>query len=194
MAIQSVDINQVEKLKNRIWITRISRINAEKRLISKEKFIQAINIYYSCLTTILSIMSVVQDDEKLGIITVYMTVSLLVSIMYLNSQKYGEHAREFRENYTALQRLEFKLNHISGESNEIEEIEEEYCTLLNKYNNHITYDFYYTLYNSSPDFQINHGWNKTKALKYRWGCIWRFLVKLVVVLLPIFLYFIRGEI
>jgi len=48
--------NSKEKLKDQIWKTRVSRINAEKRLQQKQSFIQAINIYYSCITIIYSIM------------------------------------------------------------------------------------------------------------------------------------------
>ena len=48
----------IKRLKDQIWTTRVSRINAERRLINKEKFIQAINIYYSCVTIIFSILSI----------------------------------------------------------------------------------------------------------------------------------------
>ena len=30
----------IKRLKDQIWTTRVSRINAERRLINKEKFIQ----------------------------------------------------------------------------------------------------------------------------------------------------------
>jgi len=37
-------------LANQIWTTRVSRVNAEKRLINKESFFQAINIYPELFT------------------------------------------------------------------------------------------------------------------------------------------------
>lgn len=74
-----------EKFKNQVWCTRVSRINAEKRLMSKEKFIQFINIYYSVATVIYSIMSYINCDNKLSEVTIYITISLLISILYLNA-------------------------------------------------------------------------------------------------------------
>lgn len=107
-----MDKEIISRLSNQIWTTRISRVNAEKRLIAKENFFQWINIYYSCLTIIFSILSLYNKDDDLSLMTVFMTISLLVVILYLNGQKYLEHAREYRKNYTELQKLEFELNHV----------------------------------------------------------------------------------
>lgn len=101
-------------LADQIWTTRVSRVNAEKRLIAKESFAQGVNIYYSCVTIIFSILSLVHKDDKLSLMTVFMTISLLIVILYLNNQKYLEHAREYRKNYTALQKLEFELEGIEN--------------------------------------------------------------------------------
>lgn len=185
-----MDNKNVDKFKNKVWITRISRINAEKRLQQKEAFIQAINIYYSCLTTIFSIMSYINSDDNLSIITIYMTISLLISIMYLNSQKYGEKAQQFRENYIALHKLQFQLDHIE-QFDELVRIENEYCDLLNNYNNHITFDYYCTLKGSEKSFQEEKNWNKLKW-KYYWGIIWRTMIKIAIIILPFLLYFFKG--
>ena len=69
-----MEINKT--LANQIWTTRVSRVNAEKRLINKESFFQAINIYYSCLTIIFSILTLLNGnekngDEKLSLLTVH---------------------------------------------------------------------------------------------------------------------------
>ena len=111
-------------LANQIWTTRVSRVNAEKRLINKESFFQAINIYYSCLTIIFSILTLLNGnekngDEKLSLLTVLMSISLLIVILYLNGQKYLEHAREYRKNYTELQRLEFDLEHVDENDQDV---------------------------------------------------------------------------
>lgn len=185
---------KTEKLKNQIWLTRISRINAEKRLINKEKFIQAVNIYYSCITIIFSFLSFIKKDDALSLITIFMSVSLLISIMHLNAQKYAEHAREFRDNYTQLQQLEFNLSHLTDDDDsEIKKVEEKYCKLMNEFNNHITYDYYCTLANSSPEFKKKNC-NFISELNYICGRIWRALVQIIVLIIPIALYLIRGVI
>lgn len=102
-----VQLGKYKDLSDQIWTTRISRVNAEKRLINKEAFFQGINIYYSCVTIIFSILTLLNKNEKLSLMTVFMTISLLIVILYLNGQKYLEHAREYRKNYTELQKFQF---------------------------------------------------------------------------------------
>ena len=98
-------MEKYKDLSDQIWTTRISRVNAEKRLVNKEAFFQGINIYYSCVTIIFSILTLLNNNEKLSLMTVFMTISLLIVILYLNGQKYSEQAREYRKNYTELQKL-----------------------------------------------------------------------------------------
>ena len=71
--------------------------------------------------------------------TVFMTISLLIVILYLNGQKYSEQAREYRKNYTELQKLEFELNNIDGDDVDlIKNIYNRYCDLLDSSSNHIS--------------------------------------------------------
>lgn len=177
----------IEELKNQIWITRVSRVNAEKRLICKVNFSQGINIYYSCMTIIFSILALINNDAQLSVLTVFMTVSLLLVILYLNSQRYKENAREYRKNYTELQRLELRLDHITDENcQEVRDIEQEYCDLLDSANNHSTYDYYCTVYGSNVDFKKGR-WEGIRRLFWM-NRIWRGIVKILLVLLPIILY------
>lgn len=107
-------MEKYKDLSDQIWTTRISRVNAEKRLINKEAFFQGINIYYSCVTIIFSILTLLNNNEKLSLMTVFMTISLLIVILYLNGQKYSEQAREYRKNYTELQKLELRFHIFKG--------------------------------------------------------------------------------
>ena len=92
----------IDGLKYKIRITRISRINAEKRLLSKESFVQWMNIYYLCATIIFSIIACIHHNEELSELTLIMSILLLVLILYLNGQNYSNRAIKYRENYTAL--------------------------------------------------------------------------------------------
>lgn len=180
-------------LSDQIWTTRISRINAEKRLIDKEAFIQGINIYYSCVTIIFSILSLVNDNQKLSLITVFMTISLLIIVLYLNGQNYLDHAREYRKNYTELQRLEFELKGI--DDNDIESIKRvytRYCDLLDLGSNHIPFDYHKTVHDSSEEYREGR-WKRVKKFYY-WDVTWRFLLKIIAILFPggLFLYYICG--
>lgn len=172
---------------NQIWATRVSRINAEKRLLEKERFSQGINIYYSCVTIVFSILSLKESDDKLSLMTVLMTISLLIVILYLNSLKYLEQAREYRKNYTQLHMLELELNHVDSQDVEkIKEIEKRYCELLDSASNHISYDYYCTVYSSSETYRKTR-WKNIAKLFY-FNKIWRLAVKGIIIILPFILY------
>lgn len=181
-----------EKLSNQIWTTRVSRVNAEKRLLNKEQFIQFTNIYYSCTTIIFSILSYVKNDTQLNLISIFMTISLLVSIMYLNSQKYLQAAQDYRDNYSQLQQLELQLKHLDDDSKgELAKIENEYCKLMNGYSNHTTFDYYCTIAHAKELFKLENNWKEIRG-KYYFGIIWRFLIKVFLAILPILLYLMKG--
>lgn len=180
-------MDKYKDLPDQIWTTRISRVNAEKRLIDKESFYQGINIYYSCLTIIWSILALVNNDEKLSLLTVFMTISLLAVILYLNGQKYLEHAREYRKNYTELHRLEFDLKRVSDDDiDAIRRIYTKYCDLLDSSSNHISFDYYRTVYGSSGAYRERR-WGNVVVLYY-WNVIWRWLLKVCIIIFPIALY------
>lgn len=182
-------MDKYKALPDQIWTTRISRVNAEKRLINKESFFQAINIYYSCLTIIFSILALVNKDEKLSLMTVFMTISLLVVILYLNGQRYLEHAREYRKNYTELQKLEFDLKCISDDNIEsMKKIYTKYCDLLDLSSNHISFDYYETVHGSSGEYREKR-WKNVRFMYY-WNAGWRWLLKGCVIILPVVLYVI----
>lgn len=184
-------MGKYKDLPDQIWTTRISRVNAEKRLINKEAFFQAINIYYSCVTIIFSIFTLLDNNEKLSLMTVFMTISLLIVILYLNGQKYLEHAREYRKNYTELQKLEFELKSIDSDDVElIKKIYNRYCDLLDSSNNHISFDYYETVHGSSGEYR-NKKW-KTVRCRYYCNVAWRLLLKICVILLPVALYLMCG--
>lgn len=182
-----MDKEKLQKFKDQVWITRVSRVNAESRLIKKEVFFQGINIYYSCISIIFSILSLMNSNDALSLMTVMMTISLLVVILYLNGQKYLEHAREYRKNYTALQKLEFQLEHIGEKDIDIiKSIEENYCELLDSSSNHLSYDYYCAIHNSNESFREK----RWKAIKWKfyWGSFWRMAVRILIIILPFILY------
>lgn len=179
----------LDKLRDQVWTTRISRVNAEKRLINKEMFFQGINIYYSCVTIIFSILSLNDTENKLSLITLFMTISLLIAILYLNAQKYLEHAREYRKNYTEIHKLESELKYVSEKDIEkILDIEKRYCDLLDSTSNHISYDYYQTVYASRGSYRDSR-WKSVKY-KYYFNLLWRFLIGMALVVLPFGLYII----
>lgn len=180
-----MDKEEISQLQNQIWTTRISRVNAEMRLKSKESFIQAMNIYYSCCTVCLSICLLIKQNPVVSFLSVIMTIALMVSLLYFKSLRYTEQALAYRKTYTDLQRLELRLNHVT-ELEEILDIEKTYCDLMRQDENHIPFDYYTTLSQSRGKYRDEH-WRGLVVVKYYWEIFWRLIVKLFLALLPILL-------
>lgn len=170
-----------ETLADCIWFTRIARTKAEQRLIDKEKFIQFVNIYYSLFAISCSIISFVYNDRRMGLFTIFITIGLMVSILYLNGQKYLDKAKDYRDNYTELQMLEYELDNIEG--NDIENIQMKYCRLLKASCNHIYFDYLKAVQNSNDKYQQAKKWNVLKW-RYYWECTWRVFVKVLICFVP----------
>ena len=182
-------MNRYKELADQIWTTRVSRVNAEKRLIKKEAFFQGINVYYSCITIIFSILTLIKTNENLSLMTAFMTLSLFCAILYLNGQKNLEHAREYRKNYTELQKLEFDLKCIEESDMEsFKTISMKYCDLLDLSNNHISFDYYETIHGSSGEYREKK-WKNVRVMYY-WNVSWRVLLKSSLVILPVVLYLV----
>lgn len=168
-------------LADQIWFTRVSRAKAEKRLIDKENFAKFINVYYSLFAIMCSIISFLYDDKKMSLFTIIITIGVMISILSLNRQRYSEQAIEFRNNYTELQKLEFRA---LNPNNEIEEIQDDYCKLLNSAGNHIEYDYLKAIEDSSDEYKKMKDWDNKKG-RLRWEKAWRFFVKLLLIIAPI---------
>lgn len=99
----------LEKLYRDAAVTRRNRINASTRLLARERFVQAINIYYSCVAAIVTLLSLIYKTRSFGVASAVLTVILAISIVYLNAQKYGSRAQQLQTNYIALQQLLFDI-------------------------------------------------------------------------------------
>lgn len=181
----------ITSLRDQIWTTRVSRINAERRLIKKEKFIQGINIYYSCVTIIFSILSLIHGDNNLSLIPTLMSICLLVAISHLSAERYLDHARDYRSNYTALHKLEMRLDDETIAPEEVKSIRLEYCDLLDSAWNHTTYDYYCTVYQSSGEYRSKR-WKRNVVAGFCWGKTWRAAVMIALIALPAVVYYIYG--
>lgn len=181
---------QVQEFSDQIWSTRVSRVNAEKRLKHKEAFAEGLNIYYSCFTVILSIFLIFVQNEKLSnflsAISLTMTIVVTICILYCKSLRYADRARDYKSNYTDLQRLELSLKHLSS-IGELKDIENQYYILLKGAENHIPYDYYKTVCESNKSFKEKKGEKLLRWIyaKYVWGACWRFIVDALLAIFPV---------
>ena len=177
-------------LKTNISKTRINRIHAANRLLSTEKFLQGINIYYSCFSAVLAILGLYVKDTFFSVWSVIFTVVLAISIVHLNAQKYGNRSQELKTNYIALHELLFKVEFAVGRCDirKYDEFAEAYCKLLQTSENHITMDYLKAKYKNGDLVKMDFA--------YYWAIkVTNFVVKTILILLPIVvmsIFFYKG--
>jgi hypothetical protein len=102
-----------------------------------------------------------------------------------------EHARDYRSNYTALHKLEMQLENESITPEKVEEIRLKYCDLLDTAWNHVQYDYYCTVYQSTGEYQKKR-WKVKVVAGFFWGKVWRAMVMMALLIIPIAVYFLCG--
>ena len=137
------ELRALHELERVVDFTRRARMEASDRLISSERFIQNINIYYSCFTVILSILCLLDNNPVLSIISTLLTSILAISIVFLNAQHYGDRAQQFHDNFLELYQLLFDVRAAirSREYTHTHDLEVRYIELLKSIENHTQQDF-----------------------------------------------------
>jgi len=134
-----------QRLDDRIWITRKSRINASERLLKTANFINFVNVYYSIFLILLSLISIspyVDNSGILSYVSLAGSITLTISIVYASSLGYKERSAALKQNYIALQSLLNGLQFINGDDEkEIQRIQQDYNELLNNVENHKVIDY-----------------------------------------------------
>lgn len=176
---------KLNSLKYNVWMTRKARINASERLLCLEKFIQYINIYYSCFLCILSVYGLTTTNDKIGIISTILSIILTIFIVYLNSQKFGDRAQQLKINYIALQNLYFSLDNLDEKNTDnLAKYHTEYTGLLSNCENHSTCDYYRILLREKKIKIIS----KSGLIYYTYK-IFKGFCAFIVILIPILLAF-----
>ena len=127
--------DDVEELKNRIWLTSKARKYAESKCIQRN-----ISLHFLTFISTVAVIgfSVFQQDfcdpayAQKAIITV--SVFLLAISIFLFGQKFGERAAQYRECY-------LKLDQLRDENSAFGDLSTKYANILQAYPNHSESDF-----------------------------------------------------
>lgn len=177
---QLKEYGELLQLKRIVGTTRLNRINAANRLQRTENFLQGINIYYSCYTAVLAILSLVVENKSLSVWSAALTVILAISIVYLNAQKYGSRAQELQTNYIALHRLLFEIEKAEAinETTRLKYFTDRYCELLQTSENHIRLDY---LRQVKQKGELS----KSEKREYNFTITLRWTIKFLLILVPV---------
>lgn len=148
-AIQS---NLKSRLDRNIWITRKCRINASERLLRDAKYIEFLNVYYSILVIGLSLLSLLNHNDNLSLVSTLFSIALTISIIYANTTSMRERSCSLKQNYIDLQTLLDQLSYIQeSDASKILDISNKYSELLKNSENHATIDLYRLKYSSKKE-------------------------------------------
>lgn len=133
------------KLSDKIWVTRKTRINSEKRLKSYALLSDISIIFYSLLIVFLSISGYIKPNDKINYLTICSSVSLLVISVFISSTKFTERANAMRNCYIRLHELYYKVieSEKHNDSEKLFDYQSYYNDMLLNIENHSDYDFLY---------------------------------------------------
>lgn len=185
-------IDATEKLLRSIEMTRENRINASSRLLMREQFVQSINIYYSCILAVVTVLGLLYPQYSFSICSAVTSIILAMSIVYLNAQKYGSRAQQLQMNYLALDQLRYEVqNEIRVPNDKLAELQKRYVDLLVTSENHLKQDHWQTIWKRDK-LDEYHG--KEKKIKRLRGGEWIGYCKNIVLraLIQFFLWTLPG--
>lgn len=190
-------INDVAKsLKDRIWFTRIARINSEKRLLSNELHSQLLLMFYSVYSIVLSVTQLKYkpiSDDAASVIGTILSVTLFGLAFHLNARGFAARAQRFKENYTLLQVLSGKIELAECQSNTatleatIESVQAKYAEAIVGCENHTSIDDRCSRfpYDQKKLSRPLVGWDFLSIFAYRIG---RFLGLALLYIFPVAIY------
>jgi len=130
-------------LYNKIWVTRKSRIYAEKRLILTGKILNWSSIWYSAVLVFQSISNLLYPNKNSDLFIIYSSIFVLIATVIIETQNYSDRAIAMRNCYIKLDQLSAKIKRAedSNDTLALKEFEDEYASILIGIENHTDYDY-----------------------------------------------------
>ncbi|TCZ75064.1 SLATT domain-containing protein [Paenibacillus albiflavus] len=141
-------------LKERVWKTKKSRMEAEARLIQNNLIADILVNYYTFAVIVYSILALVLDSgnsysKNITISTLVLSIGLFGITLFLSSVGFKQKATQFKDSYHKLDLLEIDINHLLRSAqfkskkqiiDELYVLEQKYIYILSLTDNHHTID------------------------------------------------------
>jgi len=174
------------KLSDKIWITRKARINAELRFNKSDRIAKVLITYYSSFLVICSVLNLNYSSEYGSIGLVLGSILVLVTSVFLSSQKFNNRAIAMRNHYLHLQELSSRAIRFeeSGNNEGLQKIESEYIYCLSNIENHSEYDFLRLRFNERNNKTTLPPFSNSLIFKYIYVVTWRTILIVLLFGLP----------
>lgn len=145
--------NEIQHLKDKIYITRRCRIVASERFKNWDSKISIINVYYSVILLIISIVSfssstTTENSLQLSIATTTTSILVFAFSMVALSMQFKDRYYNFKTCYIKLDDLLKSLN--TAKPDKLNDtfvlVYDQYNDILNTFENHSTLDYYKYLF------------------------------------------------
>ncbi|MEK3698217.1 SLATT domain-containing protein [Paenibacillus sp. FSL R10-2199] len=147
--------NEIESLKDKLWITKKSRMESEARMKKNANLSTTIIAYYTFFVLSFSIWALVLDVTKrstliVNVAAVIASVGLFGLSLLISTFNHIEKAFQYKHSYLSLDELEHKISHFSRRVpsltddqilDELNCLEIEYNNILSKTENHERIDY-----------------------------------------------------
>lgn len=139
------------KLSEKIWWTRVARIETERRLLANLFHAELILVWYALFSVGISIYSLNEQNNVPQTYWVIFSVLTLACSLYINTQSYKERAMKMKTCYEKLGLLSDCVKTLEEQANvptfRIEQLQKKYVRILDICENHLSKDYHQAIMN-----------------------------------------------
>lgn len=190
--------NLKQFMDSKIWVTKKTRMESEKNLVTRNTLLNYTLIYYSGCLAVMSYLTLATEGSfNLTIVAGVISVILPSVNIFQYKADYSRRAANYKECYLKLGDLESKCKILISkkESDTIDLIEfnqheqniyEEYNKILSMCENHSDYDYY--VFRKTQVDNRNENFSISKKERAKYNCIKGliFLIMIIIVIIPLF--------
>lgn len=199
--MSSYIVEEIEKLKDRLWITKKSRMESEARMRKNATISNVLVSYYTFFVLGFSIWALILDANStsstyVNVGAVIASVGLFGISLLISTFNYVEKAAQYKHSYISLDELEHRINHFSrclsnipdkDKLNDLYAHEKEYNNIIARTENHQDIDYIKMLIDKNHIKVTNQ--MKSKYLRHK---IYKKTSLLSVFLIPIVIVIVVG--
>ena len=167
-------MDRKESLDFQFWSTSITRFNASKRVNSWKHCVRWSLLASSIYLTVLSILIYADKIKDLHIefsqfVLIFLSIFMLCLSLIVNLNQLEDKANRYHECGRKVRRL---LNIIKNDNDQsaVDLLTEQYDTILDSYENHMSIDYYQFIYNNKN--KLTEDQKKTKVPQWYLIYIW----------------------
>lgn len=136
--------DRLKALRRKIWLTRLSRINASNRFRKKDELMRRLSLWYSLCIVIMSVLNFILDFTYFSVFVLAYSLSLTLIATYSMSKNHMERSLNYKGCFLDLDELLIRIDSLDSLMDDREaltKINLDYIKLKRHSENHSTYDY-----------------------------------------------------